>query len=287
MMAGNSMTQGRDRSAAGRFTSQHGYGDVDRQTSPESCVGLQDTIGGIELVLAYKRRTYDMLGIQEGSRILDVGCGTGDDVRAMVEIVGSSGHVVGVDKSETMIDTAIERSQGSDLPVEFRVGDAYELEFDDAYFDGCRADRVFHHLKDRERALGELMRVTRPGGRIVAFDPDFDGTIIDAPSRDLTRRTVLQVSDWYSQGQCGRQLRRLFKQAGLTDLVVIPETFLFTEYQLADQLIGFEDAARAVGDESEGTSADVSSWLARLREYNEKGLFLAMILGFTVSACRP
>jgi len=54
------------------------------------------------------------------------------------------------------------------------------------------------------------------------------------------------VSDWYAHGQCGRQLHRLFKQAGLTDLVVIPETFLFTEYQLADQLIGFEDAARTV-----------------------------------------
>src|SRR5262249_48824623 len=99
-------------------------------------------------VRAYKERTYDLLEPRAGNRFLDAGCGTGDDVLALGRLVGRSGQVIGVDASETMISTARERSAGSDLPVEFHVGDIYRLDFADPTFDGCRVDRVFHHLAD-------------------------------------------------------------------------------------------------------------------------------------------
>lgn len=60
--------------------------------------------------------------------MIDVGCGTGDDVRALATLVGPVGHVIGIDASETMISVAQERSRASLLPVEFAAGDAAKLD---------------------------------------------------------------------------------------------------------------------------------------------------------------
>ena len=54
----------------------------------------------------YKRRTFALLGAKAGARLLDVGCGTGDDALAMARLVGPDGHVTGIDTSETMIAEA-------------------------------------------------------------------------------------------------------------------------------------------------------------------------------------
>jgi ubiquinone/menaquinone biosynthesis C-methylase UbiE len=63
------------------------------------------------------------------SWLLDVGCGTGGDVRALAELVGPRGQVVGIDSSEVMIAEARSRSAVAGLATEFRVGDAHHLRF--------------------------------------------------------------------------------------------------------------------------------------------------------------
>ena len=83
---------------------------------------------------AYKKHTYTLLEVQPGDAILDVGCGTGDDVHVLAEMVGPTGRVVGVDCSETMIAAALQR-QKPDLPVEFLVNNAHCLNFANNTFD--------------------------------------------------------------------------------------------------------------------------------------------------------
>lgn len=110
------------------------------------------------------------LPVQEGQRLLDVGCGIGDAVLTLAALVGSTGQVVGVDTSEHMIQEARRRSEGTGLPVDYRVGDAQHLEFAEESFDGCYANRVFMYLEDPRLALMEMIRVARRGARIVVFD---------------------------------------------------------------------------------------------------------------------
>lgn len=106
-----------------------GFGNVDRATRPETFVRFLDTVTGIEAVQAYKRRSYNLLRLRAGNHVLDVGCGTGDDVRAMASKVGPSGRAVGIDNSQVMISEAKKRSAGLGLPVEFRTGTATDLPF--------------------------------------------------------------------------------------------------------------------------------------------------------------
>jgi hypothetical protein len=72
---------------------------------------------------AYKHHTFTLLGMQAGHHLLDVGCGTGEDVRALARLVGSNGRVVGLDIREELIAEA--RKRAADTEVEFYVGDIY------------------------------------------------------------------------------------------------------------------------------------------------------------------
>jgi ubiquinone/menaquinone biosynthesis C-methylase UbiE len=148
------------------------FTNVDRSAGAELFVHHLDRISKMEQVQAYKRRTFDLLEVREGSSALDVGCGTGDDARALAERVGATGRVVGLDNSATMIEEARKRVEGLGLPVDYRVGDARRLDFPDASFDACRIDRVLHHLDDPQSAVAELVRVARPGARVVMHEPD-------------------------------------------------------------------------------------------------------------------
>lgn len=105
---------------------------IDEANDPEHFVRLMDRQRkGKDDAPDQYDTVIEMLGISEGQRILDVGCGTGGAVRALAGQVGASGSVVGVDSSLTMIGEAIRRSSSLRRAVEFHYGDVYQLSFAD------------------------------------------------------------------------------------------------------------------------------------------------------------
>jgi ubiquinone/menaquinone biosynthesis C-methylase UbiE len=98
--------------------------------------------------------------IQGNSRVLEVGCGTGNYVRSLCESVGCRGW--GIDPSEQMLGQATGRSSS----VQFSSGRAENLAFPGESFDLTFSVDVVHHLTDRKQAFSEAMRVLRPKGRL-------------------------------------------------------------------------------------------------------------------------
>jgi ubiquinone/menaquinone biosynthesis C-methylase UbiE len=94
------------------------------------------------------------------NRILEVGCGEGELAERMLRELGA--NVVAVDQSERMVE--LTRARG----VDARVGDVEQLGFEDSSFDSAVAAWMLFHAQDVDRALAELARVLRPGGRLVA-----------------------------------------------------------------------------------------------------------------------
>jgi arsenite methyltransferase len=108
------------------------------------------------------KRLVQHLALKAGDRVLDVGCGTGRLARWIAEIVGPSG-VVGIDPLADRVAIA----RGGAAGVTFEVGQAEDLgAFDAETFDAVCMSAVFHWVADRPRALAEVRRVLRPGGRL-------------------------------------------------------------------------------------------------------------------------
>ena len=111
---------------------------VDRQGDPGFFITFLDAGNALEDIKSVKRVMLAQLELCDGVSLLDVGCGTGDDVRDLAQLVGPRGRVVGVDVSGAMIAEAKKRHATSELPVEFVEGDAQDLTFPEASFDRCR-----------------------------------------------------------------------------------------------------------------------------------------------------
>lgn len=106
--------------------------------------------------------------LKPGDHVLDVGTGPGVAARKAAQCVAPNGSVVGIDLSEGMIDTA-ERSveNWQNKPPSFRVMDAESLDFPDTSFDAVISLSAVRHFPDIVRAISEMWRVLKPGGRIV------------------------------------------------------------------------------------------------------------------------
>ncbi len=104
-------------------------------------------------------------GLKRGSRIADLGCGSGVFSNALRQ---RGYDYTGVDLSPAFIRLAREKHPG----IEFIEGDVEQLPFPDAGFDGALLAGVVHHLPDPTRCAKEVRRILKPGGKFVAFDPN-------------------------------------------------------------------------------------------------------------------
>lgn len=108
--------------------------------------------------------------VEDGQRILDVGCGTGVLARAALA-AGKTIKVTGVDPVENFISFA--RRAANDPRAEFQVASVEALPFPDGAFDATFGLLVLQEFDDPDRSIGEMARVTRPFGRVVACQWDF------------------------------------------------------------------------------------------------------------------
>lgn len=263
------------------------FSDVDRTGQGGEFVRYLDEIGAEELLQLVEGRIVDRLHVRPGGHYLDVGCGTGDDARGLARLVGPTGEVVGVDSSEAMIGEARKRAEGSGLPVVFQHGDAHSLEFADGSFDGCRVERVLQHLADPQQVVLEMARVTRSGGSVVAFEPDWGISALDASDRDVTRAVLNIRCDSMRNGWIGRQLPRLFRRAGLTEVMVEPMTSTHTDFPRWMRLFQIDGYVRKALEAGLVTAEAVTAWLAQLEQASQEGTFFAVATPFLVSALKP
>jgi ubiquinone/menaquinone biosynthesis C-methylase UbiE len=233
-----------------------------------------------------RRRSFERLELGPGRTILEVGCGAGDDARAIAGLVAPDGRVVAIDVEPMMIAEAERRSARAGGSVEFRIGDVYALDYSDEAFHGSRAERMFLHLSQPERAVCEMTRVVRRGGKVVVVERDIETRTIDAPDRAATRKIVNFWCDQFLGGWVGRQLPRLFREAGLHDIEIDPVTVVDTDLATFDAQYDLSRiAARAIAGGAV-TAAEGAEWLDSIRRHAAAGSFFASMTNFIVSGRR-
>lgn len=119
----------------------------------------------------WRARAADFANVGPGSRVLDVATGTGDLALELARRVQQGGEVLGSDFSEGMLDRAREKAKAAAaVGVRFEWGDVMRLPYADGAFDAVTVAFGARNFTDLPRALAEMARVVRPGGRIVVLE---------------------------------------------------------------------------------------------------------------------
>lgn len=111
-----------------------------------------------------------MAGVREGQRVLDIAAGAGEQSITAAKKVGQSGYVLATDISANILEFAKEMSQRAGLQnIDTKVMDGENLELEDGTFDTVISRVGLIYFPDQQKALKEMLRVLKPGGKVAAI----------------------------------------------------------------------------------------------------------------------
>ncbi len=255
------------------------WSNVDASANPLEAATWSEQMASWPICKEYKRRTVELLQLSSGASVLDVGCGPGGDLLLLQKEVGGAGLVCGIDSSKAMISYATQKIRCANPEIELRVADAHELPFEDATFDGVRADRVFQHLPDPHKALQQLVRVTKSGGNIVVVDPDQETLVIAVDAGEITS-IIRDFRKTHAENPTfARKAAGMLADLGATPTHIEAYPLVITDPALTFGLTQWPDMLHADG---KLTTEQLSRWRSALKKsVEEKSFFYAVTLFVT------
>ena len=223
-------------------------------------------------------RSFEQMLLQPGQRVLDLGCGAGDHTLALAHRLGPGGEVHGVDYNAARVAQAQARAQAHGVApwVVHHHANATALPWPKDFFDASRSERVFRHLLEPERAFDEMLRVTRPGGRLVVVDSDWATLTIDSDETHIERRLVqFHVEMTLNNPFSGRHLHHMFCSRALQAVVIEVWPVVLTDVALARRLLGLDKIARDALAAGAINAEESLRWHASLARAAAQGGFFA------------
>jgi len=194
-----------------------GFRDVDSDSDIgklTTCLRFVDTLPSFQ---AYKKMSVERLRLKPGDRVVDIGCGLGFDVPRLADMVAPGGSSLGIDISEKLLNAA-KRAFGHHEGVSFQQGDIHNLEIPANSVDAIRVDRTLQHVQDPQRVISEMVRVLKPGARLVCAEPDWSTFVIDAENDEMTDLVIQTWKSSFRNPHIGRQLLRRIRAEGIQNI---------------------------------------------------------------------
>jgi SAM-dependent methyltransferase len=221
------------------------------------------------------RHLVQEVGLRPGERVVEVGCGTGVLARWLAEHTLRAHPITAVDINRYLLQEAqaLARAAGLQDVITFREGNGLALPLPDGGFDVTLSLTVLEE-GDADRMLAELVRVTRPGGRVAAIVRGEDWPIqIALPLPDeLRARVGKAMGAGVTPGGCAdASLYRRFKAAGLTQVRTVPQLAVYDD---PGQLLVQYYQSRALGVLS---PAEAQEWHAAVAQARAQGSFVLAV----------
>jgi len=237
--------------------------------------------------LRRRQTVLDALQLKSGERVLDIGTGPGFVAHNMADAVGPTGTVLGVDLSEPMLTLA--RKRCADKPwVDFQTGEATDLPVPGSSFDVAVSVQVYEYVTEVVKALAEMYRVLRPGGRAVVVSTDWDSMVWQATNRERMNRVLSAFEEHCVYADLPRTLGPKLRQGGfeLQQQRVVPQfnptydpnTY---SYRLIDIIESFVPARKGV------THEEAEGWAKDLRELGEREEYFFCLNQFLYLVIKP
>jgi SAM-dependent methyltransferase len=165
----------------------------------------------------------DLIGVDTGSTVIDVGCGVLGVVHVLAERVGSDGRVVGLDRSARMVDAGRRFAEERGLEVEFVQADATATGLPDDSFDLVHARTLLLNVQNPQEIVTEIVRIAKPRAMIVLQEPDATAWSCDPPhpAFDVLRGAILDAYRRTGKDfNIGRRIGRMLREAGCADVQI-------------------------------------------------------------------
>lgn len=171
-------------------------------------------------------RLFEEIGVREGWRVAELGCGPRGCLALLARRVGAAGGVVGIERNAEQVARAQRFAADEGLAnVEVREGDARATGLPGHAFDLVTARLVLVNVPRPAEIVAEMVRLVRPGGFVALHEPDSTAQRCEPPSPAQTR--LLQLLDAYAalngiDRSVGLRAPRMLRDAGLEDVQVHP-----------------------------------------------------------------
>lgn len=137
----------------------------------ESIIKRYENLADDDDNLSCGGKNIQLAELKKGEKVLDLGCGRGNDVLAAAGIIGYDGIAVGLDLTKKMIDEAEKNRISREIQnAKFVVGEVEDIPLDADSFDVVISDCVINHAKDKQKVYKEIYRVLKNGGRFIVSD---------------------------------------------------------------------------------------------------------------------
>jgi len=234
-----------------------------------------------------RRLARTALAPARGERILDVGCGPGFFCTELLEEVGEHGRVTGLDASPQMLALARRRCAEREN-IAFAEADATSLPVDDASFDAALCVQVLEYVADYSKALAELHRAVRPGGRVLVWDTDWATVSWHSGNPDRMRRFLAAWDEHLTHPSLPRTLAPAMRSQGFERVRASAHTFASTAWEpgtfgvsLIELIADFAAGRNHLSD------SDALEWAAEQRALGERGEFFFTYTQFCFTGTRP
>jgi ubiquinone/menaquinone biosynthesis C-methylase UbiE len=237
----------------------------------DAIIGMLESIYQTKEAAARRQAVLAALALKRGECTLDIGTGPGFVALEMAMAVGITGQVECIDTSESMMSMAFKQCAGKPW-TSFQIGNAAELPVSSNCCDAAAAIQVLEFVPNVSRALEELYRVLRPGGRAAIVSTDWPSLVWNASNMVRMAGVLDAFSEHCAHLALPRSLAPLARAAGFTvadrsilphfDAICAPGSF---SALTAELIASFVPGRRGV------TGQDAAAWLADLRETAERG----------------
>ncbi|MGH7310988.1 MAG: methyltransferase domain-containing protein, partial [Candidatus Rokuibacteriota bacterium] len=251
-------------------------------------LGMVPLLEGRGQAPGYARMVRNLVqetGLRPGERVVEIGCGTGVLTRWLAGHTAGANPITAVDVNRYLLQEAqaLARAAGLQGVITFQEGNGLALPLPGGGFDVTLSLTVLEE-GDADRMLAELVRITRPGGRVAAIvrGEDWPTQLSLALPDELRARVAKAMGAGVTAGGCAdASLYRRFKAAGLTDVRTLPQLAVFDD---PDHLLVQYYQSRALGVLTPG---EAQEWHAAMAQAAAQGSFVLAVPHHCAVGTRP